>query len=328
MDDRAVEAMNRADEAEPVRERIKAVFSNITTVIRGKDETVELALVALLAGGHLLLEDIPGIGKTILALSLARSVRCTFRRIQFTNDTVPADILGMMVYSRKEEHFRFVPGPIFAGVVLADEINRTSPKTQSALLEVMTEGKVSLENSVFKLPDPFLVIATQNPIEHHGTFPLPESQLDRFLLRTDLGYPDAGAEKEILLRNIGADTAAGLPAVIEADEVLTARAMVRRVRIDDSLLDYVLALAQATRTDRRLSLGVSPRGSLMLKQATQALAFLRGRDYVLPDDVKALASPVWSHRIKLSDPGVGGSVERIEAEALLADILERIPVPV
>jgi len=318
----------KQDEAASLSQRkLAAVLKNVTSLIRGKDEAVELALVALLAGGHVLIEDVPGVGKTMLALALAHSIKCPFRRIQFTNDTVPADILGMMVYSRKDETFRFVQGPIFAGVVLADEINRSSPKTQSALLEAMTERKVSIENRVFDLPEPFMVIATQNPTEFHGTFPLPESQLDRFLLRLRIGYPNRQAEREILQRDIGPDSIAELPEVIDQAEVLAARAEAAQVRIDDSLLDYILDLAARTREDDRLSVGVSPRGTLMLKRAAQALAFLRGRGYALPDDVKALAGPVWAHRVS---PAGGahahGAAE--EAEAIMADILERTPLAV
>ena len=321
-------AVEMQTDGNDLQEMIKAVFENITRVIRGKDKPVRLSLVALLAGGHLLLEDIPGVGKTMLALALAKSIRCPFKRIQFTNDTLPADILGVTIYSRKEERFRFIPGPIFAGVVLADEINRTSPKTQSALLEAMNERKVSIENKVHTLPEPFLVIATQNPIEFHGTFPLPESQLDRFLLRTHMGYPSMNAEKEILTLDLGPEAVNELSEIIGPDEVKAMRDEVRRVRVDDSLLDYILELAKATRTEKRLSLGVSPRGVLMLKKAAQALAFLLGRNYCIPDDLKALVVPVWSHRIVSSDHHPRSLSTRGEMEDILADILERVPVPV
>ncbi len=311
-----------------VQNGITAIFRNITSVIRGKDDVVELALITLLARGHLLLEDIPGVGKTMLGLALSRSIKCPFRRIQFTNDTVPADILGMMVYSRKEEKFRFVAGPIFAGVVLADEINRTSPKTQSALLEAMTERKVSIENRAYRLPDPFMVIATQNPLEFHGTFPLPESQLDRFMLRTRLGYPDNEAEREILSQDIGPDKIRELPAVVDCKGIAEARKMVETVKIESSVLDYLLSLIDATRREPRLALAVSPRGSLALKRAAQARAYLKGRAYVLPDDIKRLALPVWGHRVVAKTNGATGTVDRFEVDGILQDILDRTPVPV
>lgn len=307
--------------------KLDNIISSMKRVIRGKDETIELSMVALLAGGHLLLEDVPGVGKTMLAVSLARSVQCSYKRIQFTNDTIPADILGTMVYSRKEEQFRFVAGPIFAGIVLADEINRASPKSQSALLEAMTEQKVSIENKVFKLPEPFLVIATQNPADHHGTFPLPESQLDRFLLTTNMGYPGREAEKEILSENIGPDNARNLEPVIDADEILSLRKEVSRVRVENDVLEYILDLVSATRNSKELSLGVSPRGALMLKQASQALAYLKGRDYVLPDDIKTLVLPVWAHRVKTGGLSLGLDGDRAQAEEILESIVKSTKTP-
>lgn len=306
---------------------IGSIIDNVANVIRGKRDVIEMAMVALLSSGHLLLEDIPGVGKTLLALSLARSIDCPYRRIQFTNDTIPADIIGMMVYSRNEEKFRFVPGPIFAGVVLADEINRTSPKTQSALLEAMSEKRISIENRVFLLPEPFLVIATQNPVESHGAFPLPESQLDRFLLRLHMGYPDQPSEKQILEENLGPRTAQTLSPVVNKQQIVELRAEVDRVKVDDSLLDYILSLAQRTRNDQRLALGASPRGALMLKQAAQALAIIGGRDFVLPDDIKRLLIPVWTHRIQTADGALGPRARREEAEFILTEFLETEPVP-
>jgi len=307
--------------------KLADIISSMKSVIRGKSEAIELSMVALLAGGHLLVEDVPGVGKTMLALSLARSVECSYKRIQFTNDTIPADILGMMIYSRKEEKFRFVAGPIFAGIVLADEINRASPKSQSALLEAMTESKVSIENQVMALPNPFLVIATQNPSDHHGTFPLPESQLDRFLLRISMGYPNRKAEREILSENIGPNNAQNLTSVINAEEVLALREEVKNVRMDDDVLEYILELVDATRKSKELSLGVSPRGALMLKQASQALAYLRGRDYVLPDDVKNLVLPVWAHRIKPSGVALGTNGNSADTEEILDIILKSTKTP-
>ncbi len=310
------------------QQKLDALFTNVTSIVRGKDSTVELAIVSLLAGGHLLLEDIPGMGKTLLALALARSIDAPFRRIQFTNDTIPADILGMVMYSRKTERFRFVKGPIFAGVVLADEINRTSPKTQSALLEAMTERRVTVENRTFTLPDPFIVVATQNPVEHHGTFPLPESQLDRFLLCTQLGYPDAQAEKDILQRNLSTLSANDLPPVLSGSDVAAMRSEVLQIHVEDSVTDYLIRLANATRQDKRISLAVSPRGSLALKHAAQALAFFKGRDFVRPDDLKQLAKPVWVHRLIPADNGHGPGGSRTSAEAILSELLDTVPVPV
>ncbi len=321
-------AVRKSPQTDATREKVHALFENVTRVIRGKDEVVELAVVSLLAGGHLLLEDIPGVGKTTLALAVARSVNSSFKRIQFTNDTIPADILGAMVYSRKEESFRFVKGPIFAGVVLADEINRTSPKTQSALLEAMTEKRVSVENQSHELPDPFLVIATQNPMEHHGTFPLPENQLDRFLLRTHIGYPDIRTEMEILTRDLHPDSAKDLQPVVNTDEIREARHAVRAIHLEEKILHYLLELVAATRSSDKLTLGASPRGSLMLKHATQALAYFRGRDYVLPDDIKHLFLPVLAHRMVSRETGLHGETDRRETENILQDILNQTPVPI
>lgn len=309
-----------------VQEKLRLVKANIEGVIKGKGKTVDLALVTLIAGGHLLLEDIPGVGKTMLAIALARSVDCSFRRIQFTNDTIPADILGANVYSRQEERFKFIEGPIFAGVVLADEINRTSPKTQSALLEAMTERQISMENKVYPLPNPFMVIATQNPIEHHGAFPLPESQLDRFLIRLMPGYPDRNAEREILKQNISPKAARLIDPVITPKEILQAKKEVLQVRFDESLYEFLLDIVERTRNDQRLLLGASPRGALMLKRAAQANAYYHGRDFALPDDIKSLVTPVLGHRIILKGKGEAASERALEA--ILDSILQTVAAPV
>ncbi|HYK90812.1 MAG TPA: AAA family ATPase, partial [Acidobacteriota bacterium] len=257
--------------------RIRQLQAAIETTVRGKPEPVKLALVCLLANGHLLIEDVPGVGKTTLAHSLARVFDCSFRRIQFTSDLLPSDILGISVFRQSEQAFEFRRGPIFANVVLADEINRTTPKTQSALLEAMSEGKVSVDNNTYSLPRPFMVVATQNPIEHHGTYPLPESQLDRFLLRIKMGYPETGAEKEILRRQNYLPAIEHIQPVLKAEDILDAQASVSEVKVDEALLDYIMAIVEATRRSEFLLVGASPRGSLALHRAAQALAYYEGR---------------------------------------------------
>jgi MoxR-like ATPase len=301
--------------------------SAIAKVVRGKDEAIELALVALLARGHLLIEDVPGVGKTTLAQALARSFRCSFQRIQFTSDLLPSDVIGTSVYVAAAQEFEFKPGPIFANIVLADEINRTTPKTQSALLEAMNEAQVTLDNKTHPLPQPFFVLATQNPIEHHGTYPLPESQLDRFLLRIRMGYPGRASEKEIMRRDGSAALEAMGGAVMDAADVVQLQEAVARVKADDALLDYALAIIERTRNDERLLLGVSPRGSVMLHRAAQARAFLDGRDYLVADDVKQLVIPVFAHRIVLNTRYVSTQRKSEQAEAILQEILDSTRVP-
>jgi len=299
----------------------------VARAIRGKDDVIELSVVALLARGHLLIEDVPGVGKTTLAQALARSFHCTFQRIQFTSDLLPSDVTGISVFNPAAQTFEFKPGPIFANIVLADEINRTTPKTQSALLEAMNEAQVTVDNQTHQLPQPFLVLATQNPIEHHGTYPLPESQLDRFLMRIRMGYPSRESERDILRQHRGADALEGVEPVMEAVEVASLQRAVEQVRVDDSLADYAIEIADRTRRAEQLLLGVSPRGVLMLQRAAQARAFLEGRDYCVPDDFKKLAVPVFSHRLVLNTRYATTQKRSEQAEAILNDILESTRVP-
>ncbi len=273
--------------------------ASLGEVIRGKADVLRLSLVCLLARGHLLIEDVPGVGKTTLAQALAKSVKCTFHRLQFTSDMLPSDVLGVTIYNAHSEAFEFKKGPVFTHFLLADEINRTTPKTQSALLEAMNERQVTIDSKSYPLPEPFMVIATQNPLEHHGTYPLPESQLDRFLLRLRMGYPDRASERHIL-RN----SERGLPVtaapVLSAEDVILAQEAAHGVVLDDSLVDYIMTIVEKTRDHESLSLGVSPRGAQALYRATQALAFLEGREYAIPDDVKRLVVPVFAHRVVIN----------------------------
>lgn len=308
--------------------KIRQLQNAIESVVRGKPEAVKLAIICLLAEGHLLIEDVPGVGKTTLAQSLARTFDCTFRRIQFTSDLLPSDILGVSVFNQSSREFDFRKGPVFAHIVLADEINRTTPKTQSALLEAMSEGKVSVDNHTHPLPRPFMVVATQNPIEHHGTYPLPESQLDRFLLCIKMGYPENDAEKEIL-RRVSRDSGVQfIQPVMQAEEILDAQSLVSGVRVDESLLDYIMAIVEATRRSEFLLIGASPRGSLALRSAAQARAYFEGRDYCIPDDVKQLVLPVLAHRVVVSSKYSSPYTHSVEAEAILAEILRNIEIPI
>ena len=282
-------------------DKIAALQTNVERVIRGKSEVVQFCIAALLAKGHILLEDVPGVGKTTLAHALARSLSLEFNRVQFTSDLMPADIVGVTIYNQDLQEFEFVSGPVFTNVLLADEINRATPKSQSALLEAMSEGFISVEKKRLPLPDPFLVIATQNPIEHVGTYPLPESQLDRFLMKLTIGYPNAADEK-LLLRQGGAQDALGhLAPVLEGDEVRDLQARVGDVHVSESLVEYLMTIVQTTRTHAEVALGVSTRGALTYFKACQALAMVNGRDFVVPDDIKRLAGPVLSHRIAMKD---------------------------
>ncbi|MBP1622347.1 MAG: MoxR-like ATPase [Acidobacteria bacterium] len=307
--------------------KIQQLQKAIEVVVKGKPEAIKLALVCLLAEGHLLIEDVPGVGKTTLAHSLARVFDCSFRRIQFTSDLLPSDILGVSVYSQTTQAFEFRRGPIFANIVLADEINRTTPKTQSALLEAMSEGRVSVDSHTHSLPRPFMVVATQNPVEHHGTYPLPESQLDRFLLRIKMGYPENEAEKDILRRQNRLPEVELIQPVLRAEDILEAQSLVSGVRFDESLLDYIMAIVEATRRSEFLLIGVSPRGSLALRRAAQALAYFEGRDYCIPDDVKRLVLPVLAHRVIVSSKYSSPYKRSEEAEAILAEILQSVEIP-
>lgn len=307
---------------------IRTIQDNIARVIKGKEPVIEMAVVCLLARGHLLLEDVPGVGKTTLAHSLARSLDCSFKRIQFTSDLLPSDIVGVSMFNRQKQGFEFMPGPIFANIVLADEINRTTPKTQSSLLEAMSEAQISVDNQTYPLRQPFMVIATQNPAEYHGTFPLPESQLDRFLMRLRIGYPSLEEERKVLERAYALHPAEAIEAVLSVQEVLELQQRVEAVHNDESLTEYLLAIVQATRQSELLSLGVSTRGALALYRTAKALALVRGRDYCLPDDIKELAPIVLSHRVMMSR-AQGMRAEGFEqAERIILDIVESVPVPV
>ena len=307
--------------------RLRRLQQAMETAIRGKPEAVKHSVVCLLAGGHLLIEDVPGVGKTTLARSLAQAFDCTFHRIQFTSDLLPSDILGISLFNQAEQAFEFRRGPIFANVVLADEINRTTPKTQSALLEAMSEGHISVDNQTYTLPRPFMVVATQNPVEHHGTYPLPESQLDRFMFRIRMGYPEGEAEKEILRQLADGPAAGQITPVLQARDILEAQQAVAGVRMDESLLDYLLAIVDATRHSEFLVTGVSPRGSLALHRAAQALACFEGRAYCLPDDIKRLAVPVLAHRVIVSAKYSSAHSRSTEAEEIIAEILQGIEIP-
>jgi MoxR-like ATPase len=319
--------MPSEDKAARLHAGVRGLSQTIETVVKGKPDVIELAIICLLAEGHLLIEDVPGVGKTTLAHSLARAFDCTFRRIQFTSDLLPSDILGVSIFDQSDRSFIFHRGPIFANVVLADEINRTTPKTQSALLEAMSESKVSVDNGTYALPQPFMVIATQNPIEYHGTYPLPESQLDRFLLRIKMGYPKAEAEKEILRRQNHSSNLKQLQPVVRAEDILQAQAATTGIRVDEALLDYIMAIVEATRRSEFLITGVSPRGSLALHRAAQALAYYEGRSYCIPDDIKRLVLPVLAHRVIVSAKYSSPNKRNEEAESILAEILQNVEVP-
>jgi len=280
-----------------VNEKIELLAGNVEKVFVGKPDVVKITLVGLFANGHILIEDVPGVGKTTLARALARSIDCSFRRIQFTPDLLPSDILGVSVYNATASEFVFKPGPIFANVVLADEINRTTPRTQSSLLEGMNDFQVSVDGATYPLPRPFIVLATQNPYEYEGTYPLPESQLDRFFLKIKIGYPSADDEKCLLSGQASADALSSLQPVITAKDVLAIQEQVRKIKIDDSLVDYAMEIVTRTRSHEQLAVGVSPRGFLALVRGAQALATVSGRDYCLPDDIKGLAVPILSHRV-------------------------------
>ena len=300
----------------------------LRTIIRGKDEVVRMALVAIFARGHLLIEGVPGVGKTTLGHAVARALAVGFQRVQFTSDMLPSDVLGISIYSAAEQKFEFKRGPVFTNVLLADEINRTTPKTQSALLEAMNENQVTVDGHSYALPQPFLVIATQNPVEHHGTYPLPESQMDRFLLRARMSYPDAAAEREVLRSQAGAARLEDVRSVLSGEDVLAMQEEVQAVRVDDSLVDYALRIVQKTRESEHLSLGVSPRGSLMLYRAAQANAFLDGRTFCTPEDFKTLTVPVFAHRVVVNARYSSTLRKSEQSDAVLRDLVESVPVPI
>jgi MoxR-like ATPase len=314
--------------ATAVSHRAAQLENALRKVIRGKDDVLRLCLVSMLARGHILIEGVPGVGKTTLGQALARALDCTFQRVQFTSDMLPSDVLGISIYSAVEQEFEFKRGPVFTNVLLADEINRTTPKTQSALLEAMNEGQVTVDAHSHALPQPFLVIATQNPVEHHGTYPLPESQLDRFLMRVRMGYPDGNAEREILRSEAGTAKLELMQPVLSGADILEMQRAVTQIRVDDSLVNYCLAIVRKTRESDNFSLGVSPRGSQMLYRAAQAMAFLEGRNFCVPEDFKPLVVPVFAHRIVPNALASSTLKKSEQAEQLLHELVESIHVPV
>ncbi|MEE2788178.1 MAG: MoxR family ATPase [Myxococcota bacterium] len=306
--------------------RLEQAVTAVSGVIRGKESTIEDALTALISGGHILLEDVPGVGKTTLARALATVLGVSFKRIQFTNDLLPSDILGVHIYKKEDESFDFRPGPIFSHLILADEINRTTPKTQSSLLEAMNERQVSIDNETRPLPRPFMVIATQNPQDFQGTYPLPESQLDRFMLRLSMGYPAEKIERAILQRRQHLDPVKNVSALLDAHQLSQIQQGLDGIRVDESVLDYILAIVQRSRTHTELSIGVSTRGALELQQAARGRALLRGRDYVIPDDVKHLAASALAHRVHLTGRNYSAD-RRGQTKAIIQEIVEQVAVP-
>lgn len=304
--------------------KISSLQKNLEKIIKGKPDVIKQAIAALIARGHLLIEDVPGIGKTTLAHGLAMSINCSFQRIQFTSDLLPSDIIGVTIYNQERHVFEFKPGPIFANIILADEINRTTPKTQSSLLEAMSDRQVSVDKITHPLPEPFMVIATQNPMEYEGTYPLPESQMDRFMMRIRIGYPDAQAEKEILLSTSSLSQSQRLAPALSTEEVIYLQTLVDKIKVDDDLVNYILSIADATRKSLKLRLGVSPRGAMMLYRAAQAFALVEGRTYCVPDDIKKLSISVFSHRV-LTSQGMEGETEN--AEDIIQEIVDGIEVP-
>lgn len=317
--------MTQTNEPSQVQQLVRLVRQNISRVIIGKENVIDLLMVALLCEGHVLIEDVPGIGKTTLAKSLARSLNCDFQRIQFTPDLLPSDITGITFYNQKKGEFEFRPGPLLSQIVLADEINRATPRTQSALLEAMEERQISIERETFILPRPFMVIATQNPVELEGTFPLPEAQLDRFFLRLRLNYPSVSEERLILQRFKEAQPLLDLQPVVDTAQLQTLNTLIKQIRVDPSIEQYIVEIVQATREHNNVELGVSPRGTLALYRASQARAAVAGRAYVIPDDVKRLAQPVLAHRM------IANSMSSMHGHALeqiVDEVVHSVPVPV
>jgi len=306
-----------------INQSLRQLQNQMETIIRGKTDAIKMAIVTLLGKGHLLIEDIPGVGKTTLASALAKSTECSFRRIQFTSDLLPTDIIGVTIFNQETRDFEFRQGPVFSNIVLADEINRTNPKTQSALLEAMSEKKVSVERHTFVLPDPFMVIATQNPIEYHGTFPLPESQLDRFMLHITIGYPSPEYERQAILTQSSFALLEDLGAVVSRQEIVRMQDEAEKVFTDDSVVDYLMQIIAATRSYPAIRLGASTRGAQFFLSAVKAHAYYEGRDFISPDDVKALAPLVLGHRIILKN-----RTAVAEAELIIRDIVDTLPVPV
>lgn len=307
-----------------IAEVVQRVTANVERVIIGKGDAVRLTLISVLCRGHVLIEDVPGVGKTVLTKAVAKSIGCTFKRIQFTPDLMPRDVTGVSIFNQKTGNFEFRPGPIMSQFVLADEVNRATPKTQSALLEAMEEIQITVDGETYPLPQPFIVMATQNPIEYEGTFPLPESQLDRFMMNISLGYPGLTDEVSVLDRQQRQHPLEQIGQVITAEELISIQHLVREIHADTSIREYIVAIAQATRHHADVYLGVSPRGSLALFRTSQALAALRGREYVIPDDVKALTKATLTHRIIVSP---AARVRGVTASGVLDDILDTVPVP-
>ena len=306
---------------------VRKLEDAIAVVVRGKPEAIRAAVVSLLARGHLLIEDIPGVGKTTLARALAAALGGTFRRIQFTSDLLPSDIVGVSIYDNSGKVFELKRGPIFANVVLADEINRTTPRTQSALLEAMSEGQVSIDDTTHALDTPFMVIATQNPAEHYGTYPLPESQMDRFLMRVSLGYPAKSVERDLLRERAGGDPVAKLQPVVDLAAVRRLQDSVEAIRVDDALIDYAMTIVEETRRHPAIAVGVSTRGVLAWYRGAQAAALAGGRDFAVPDDLKSLAVPCLAHRMVLAHNHDSLGRARIDAERIVAELVSRVPVP-
>jgi len=305
--------------------KVNRIIENIEKVMIGKREAIELSVVALLAQGHVLLEDVPGVGKTMMVRSLAKSIGADFRRIQFTPDLLPSDVTGVSIYNPKEMEFQFVPGPILGNIILADEINRTSPKTQSALLEAMEESSITIDGITHSLNKPFFVMATQNPIEYEGTYPLPEAQLDRFLLKMNMGYPTMEEEMEVLTRVQIQAPIEKLEAVVSTEELVLLQNEVKQVYVDETIKRYIVEMSIGTRTHPHVYLGVSPRGSIALMKAAQSYAFMQGRDYVIPDDVQSLIKAVFVHRLIVKSEA---KFEGVSAEAIVDDVVSQIAVPI